>query len=105
MAGGGGAAGAQGPVRRLARGPEAVRLDAGGVRTAVAGRGVAGQAFVVGHAPRAAAAGPGALVQLVHVQLEGIADVRLPVLLLLWNHKHVSVYYRLNNVFNYKLDS
>lgn len=61
----------------------AAALDARGVRAAVAGGGgVAGQALVVGHAPRAAAAGPRALVQVVHVQLQGVADVRLPVLLL-----------------------
>lgn len=83
MAGGGGAAGPQGPVRCLAGDPEAVGLDAGGVRAAVAGGGVAGQPLVVGRAAGAAAAGPRALVQVVHVQLQSVADVRLPVLLLL----------------------
>lgn len=83
VAGGGGAAGAQGPVWRLTGGPEAVCLDAGRVRAAVAGRGVTGQALVVRHAAGAAAAGPGTLVQVVHVQLQSVADVRLPVLLLL----------------------
>lgn len=72
-------------MRGLTRGPEAVRLDAGGVRAAVAGRGVTGQAFVVRHAACAAAAGPGAFVQVLHVQIQSVADVRLPVLLLLWN--------------------
>lgn len=67
----------------LTRGPEAVRLDAGGVRAAVASCGVAGQAFVMRHAACTAAAGTRTLVQLLHVQLESIADVRLPVLLLL----------------------
>lgn len=89
MAGGGGAAGAQGPVRGLTRGPEAVRLDAGRVRAAVAGGGVAGEALVVGHAADAAAAGAGTLVQLLHVQLQGVADVRLPVLLLLWSYDNM----------------
>ena len=67
----------------LARGPEAVRLDAGSVRAAVAGRGVAGQTFVMRNTSCAAAAGSGTLVQLLHVQFKSIADVRLPVLLLL----------------------
>ena len=87
LAGGGGAAGAQGPVRRLAGGPEAVRLHARGVRAAVGGGGVAGQPLVVvGHAARAAARGAAPLVQGVHVQLQGVAgaDVGLAVLLLLW---------------------
>lgn len=70
-------------MQGLTRGPEAVRFNAGGVRAAVAGRGVAGQAFGMRHAPCAAAAGPGTFVQVIHVQFEGIADVRLPVLLLL----------------------
>lgn len=59
-----------------------VRLDARRVRAAVAGGGVAGQALVLGTA-RAAAAGPGPLLQLVHVQVQAVADVGLPVLLLL----------------------
>lgn len=83
MAGRGGAAGSQRPVRRLTRGSEAVCFDAGCMRAAVAGCGVTGQTLVVGHAARAAAASPGTLVQLLHVQLQSIADVRLPVLLLL----------------------
>lgn len=69
-------------MRGLTGDPEAVRLDAGGVRTAVACGGVARQALVMRHAPRAAAAGPGAFVQVIHVQLQSVADVRLPVLLL-----------------------
>lgn len=62
-------------MRGLTGGPEAVRLDAGGVRAAVAGRGVAGQTFVMRDAPCAAAAGPGTFVQMIHVQFESIADV------------------------------
>jgi len=95
-AGGGGrrgAAGAQGrAVRGLARRAEAVRLHARRVRAAVAGGGVAGEPAVVvvvvalGHAARAAAAGPATLVQRVHgVQLQGVADVGLAVLLLVWS--------------------
>lgn len=83
MAGCGRAAGPHRSVWDLTRGPEAVRLDARRVRAAVAGGGVPGQAFVVGHAPGAAAAGSAAFVQVVHVQLQSVADVRLPVLLLL----------------------
>lgn len=49
----------------------------------MAGGGVPGQALVVRHAARTAAAGSAALVQVVHVQVQSIADVRLPVLLLL----------------------
>lgn len=83
VAGGGGAAGPQGPVGGLAEGPEAAALDAGRVGAAVAGGGVAGQTLVLREAAGAAAAGPTALVQVVHVQLQGVADVRLAVLLLL----------------------
>lgn len=83
VAGCGRAAGPRGSVWDLTRGPEAVRLDARRVRAAVAGGGVPGQALVVRRASRAAAAGSAALVQVVHVQLQSIADVRLPVLLLL----------------------
>lgn len=60
-----------------------VRLDARGVGTAVAGGGVTGQAFVL-HAARAAPAGPGTLFQLVHVEVQAVTDVGLPVLLLLY---------------------
>lgn len=83
MAGGGRAAGPHGSVRDLTRGPEAVRLNARRVRAAVAGGGVPGQALVVRHAPGAAAAGSATFVQVVHVQLQSVADVGLPVLLLL----------------------
>lgn len=83
VAGCGRAAGPHSSVWDLTRGPEAVRLNARRVRAAVAGGGVPGQAFVVRHAPGAAAAGSAALVQVVHVQLQSVADVRLPVLLLL----------------------
>lgn len=83
VAGCGWAAGPHGPVWDLTRDPEAVRLNARCVRAAVAGGGVPGQAFVVRHAPRTAAAGSAAFVQVVHVQFQSIADVWLPVLLLL----------------------
>lgn len=82
----------------LTRGPEAVRLDARRVRAAVAGGGVPGQALVVRHASRAAAAGSAAFVQVVHVQLQSVADVRLPVLLLLCGsatHRRSSVEFTL----------
>lgn len=59
-----------------------VRLDARGVGTAVAGGGVTGQALVL-HAARAAPAGPRPLFQLVYVKVQAVADVRLPILLLL----------------------
>lgn len=59
-----------------------VGLDARGVRAAVAGGGVTGQALML-HAARAAPAGPGPLLQLVHVEVQIVADVRFPVLLLL----------------------
>lgn len=46
---------------------------------------VARQVFEVRHsAASTATAGPGALVQPVHIQLQRIADVRLTVLLLVW---------------------
>lgn len=83
MAGGRRAAGPRGSVGDLTGRPEAVRLDARRVRAAVAGGGVPGQALVVRHAARTAAAGSAALVQVVHVQFQSVADVRLPVLLLL----------------------
>lgn len=83
VAGCGRAAGPHRSVWDLTRGPEAVRLNARRVRAAVAGGGVPGQAFVVRHAPGAAAAGSAAFVQVVHVQFQSIADVWLPVLLLL----------------------
>lgn len=83
VAGCGRAAGPHRSVWDLTRGPEAVRLNARRVRAAVAGGGVPGQAFVARHAPGAAPAGSAAFVQVVHVQFQGIADVRLPVLLLL----------------------
>lgn len=59
-----------------------VRLDARGVGAAMAGGGVPGQAPVL-PAARAAPAGPGPLFQLVHVEVQAVTDVRLPVLLLL----------------------
>ena len=67
----------------LTRGPEAVCFNAGRVGAAVAGRGVARQTFVMGHAAGAAAAGPGTFVQLLHVEFESVTDVRLSVLLFL----------------------
>lgn len=84
VAGGGGAAGPQGPVWGLAGGPEAVALDAGGVGAAVARGGVAEQTLVLRDAAGAAAAGPAPLVQVVQVQVQSVADVGLAVLLLLW---------------------
>lgn len=59
-----------------------VCFDAGGVGAAVAGRGVAGQALML-RAAGAAPAGTGPLFQLVHVKVQGVADVGFPVLLLL----------------------
>lgn len=59
-----------------------VRLDARGVGTAVAGGGVTRQALML-HAAHAAPAGPGPLLQLVHVKVQVVTDVRFPVLLLL----------------------
>lgn len=59
-----------------------VGLDAGGMGAAVAGGGMPGEALVP-DAAGAAAAGPRALLQLLHVQVEGVADVGLAVLLLL----------------------
>lgn len=91
MAGRGRAAGPRGSVWDLTRGPEAIRLDARRVRAAVAGGGVPGQALVVRHASRTAAAGSAAFVQVVHVQFQSVADVRLPVLLLLCTHTHSNV--------------
>lgn len=82
VAGRGWAAGPGGSVWDLTRGPEAVRLDARRVRATVAGGGVPGQALVMRHASCTAAAGPAAFVQVLHVQLQSVADIRLPVLLL-----------------------
>lgn len=59
-----------------------VGLDAGGVGAAVGGGGVPGQPLVP-DAAGAAAAGARALLQLLHVQVQGVADVGFPVLLLL----------------------
>jgi len=59
-----------------------VGLDARGVGAAVAGGGVPGQTLVP-DAAGAAAAGPRALLQLLHVQVQRVADVGLAVLLLL----------------------
>lgn len=59
-----------------------VGLDARGVGAAVAGGRVTGQALVL-HAAGAAPTGPRPLLQLVHVEVQVVADVRLPVLLLL----------------------
>lgn len=59
-----------------------VRLDARGVGTAVAGGGVTRQALML-HAARAAPAGPGPLLQLIHVKVQVVTDVGFPVLLLL----------------------
>ena len=90
MAGCGGAAGPKGsvlaprPAAVLPPHPEAVRLDAGGLRAAVTRGGASVEAFVVLHAAGAAAAGPRAFIHLIHVQVQSVADVRLPVLLLIW---------------------
>lgn len=59
-----------------------VGLNARGVGAAVAGGGVPRQALVP-RAACAAAAGPGPLLQRAHVELQAVADVRLPILLLL----------------------
>lgn len=59
-----------------------VGLNARSVGAAVAGSRVTGQALVL-HAASAAPAGPRPLLQLVHVQVQVVTDVRLPVLLLL----------------------
>lgn len=59
-----------------------VCFNAGGVGAAVAGRGVAGQTLML-RAASAAPAGTGPLFQLVHVKVQGVADVGFPVLLLL----------------------
>lgn len=67
MTGCGRAAGAQGSVRSLAGGPEAVRLNARGVRAAMAGSGVARQTLVMRRAACAAATSAGTLVQMIHV--------------------------------------
>lgn len=59
----------------------------------MAGGGVAGQALVP-DAARAAPAGPGPLLQLVHVEVQAVADVRLPVLLLLCGGRSTARRYR-----------
>lgn len=59
-----------------------VGLNARGVGAAVAGSRVTGQALVL-HAAGTAPAGPRPLLQLVHVKVQVVTDVRLPVLLLL----------------------
>lgn len=87
------AASPQRSVWGLNWGPEAVRLNSGSVRAAVAGGGgVAGQAFVMGYTTCTAATGPRTFVQVIHVQFESIADVRLPILLLLWNKPHIDTF-------------
>lgn len=69
-----------------------VGLNARGVGAAVAGSGVTGQALVF-HAARTAPAGPGPLLQLVHVEVQVVADVRFPVLLLLCVGRNTARHY------------
>lgn len=58
----------------------------------MAGRGVAGQAFML-HAAGAAPTGSRSLFQRVHVKVQVVADVRFPVLLFLCVGEHSSAAY------------
>lgn len=95
MAGVGGGVWAEWPVWGVCWCTEAVSFDAWRVRAAVAGCGVTRETFLPWNTAHAAATGTRSLLQLLHVQLQCITYIWLPVLLLLYKTCTYSLIFRI----------